>query len=61
VPESILKQVEHTREKMIQSALENGFGDANTIRLSKKLDRLLNLYQFRNFPHKTTKMKLVKN
>lgn len=61
MPETILKQLESTREKMIQSALENGFGDANTIRLSKKLDRLLNLYQFKDFPKKNIKMKLIRN
>ena len=61
MPESLLKQVEFTREQMIQSALENGFGDVNTIRLSKKLDRLLNLYQFRDYHNKKIKMKLVKN
>lgn len=46
---------------MIQSALENGFGHVNTIRLSKKLDRLLNLYQFKDFPEKNMKMKLIRN
>ena len=61
MPESLLKQVEYTREQMIQSALENGFGDVNTIRLSKKLDRLLNLYQFKDFHSQNIKMKLVKN
>ncbi|WP_075617374.1 aspartyl-phosphate phosphatase Spo0E family protein [Paenisporosarcina indica] len=55
MPESILKQLENTREKMIQSALENGFRDVNTIRLSKELDRLLNLYQFKDFPEKKLK------
>ena len=61
MPETILKQVENTRHMMIQSALENGFGDVNTIRLSKKLDLLLNLYQFRNLPEKPLKMKLTRN
>ena len=48
--ESILEQVEHTREKMIQSALKNGFGNVHTIRLSKKLDKLLNAYQLKDAP-----------
>jgi hypothetical protein len=62
VPESILEQVELTREKMIKSALENGFGNVNTIRLSKKLDRLLNIYQLKDFPNKPSIDKeLMKN
>ena len=48
VPESLLKEVEHTREKMIKSALQYGYSNVKTIRLSKKLDRLLNVYQLHN-------------
>ena len=59
--ESILKQIEHTREKMIQSALDHGFKDVNTIRLSKRLDRLLNLYQFKNLHQNNIKLRIVKN
>ncbi|MEI4769730.1 aspartyl-phosphate phosphatase Spo0E family protein [Psychrobacillus sp. FJAT-51614] len=44
--ESILKQVEFTREKMIQSAIEKGMLDQDTIRLSKELDSLLNIFQY---------------
>ena len=40
--ESILNQMEYTREKMIQSAVENGVANRETIRLSEELDRLLN-------------------
>ncbi|EPD52011.1 aspartyl-phosphate phosphatase Spo0E family protein [Paenisporosarcina sp. FSL H8-0542] len=62
MPESILEQVELTREKMIKSALENGFGNVHTIRLSKKLDRLLNIYQLKDFPNKASNDKeLIKN
>lgn len=62
MPESILEQVELTREKMIKSALENGFGDVNTIRLSKKLDRLLNSYQLKHYPTKPfINKELIKN
>ncbi|AMW98256.1 aspartyl-phosphate phosphatase Spo0E family protein [Rummeliibacillus stabekisii] len=43
--ESILKKLENTREKMIQSGIEKGFSNIETIRLSKKLDHLLNTYQ----------------
>ncbi|WP_019416127.1 aspartyl-phosphate phosphatase Spo0E family protein [Paenisporosarcina sp. TG20] len=48
MPQSLLEQVEHTREKMIQLALEKGFGDVDTIQLSEKLDQLLNAYQLKN-------------
>ena len=41
----ILNQIEHTRDEMIKSALENGIADENTILLSKKLDVLLNEIQ----------------
>lgn len=46
--ESILKKLELTREKMIRSGIENGFSNVETIRLSKKLDKLLNTYQLQN-------------
>jgi len=46
--ESILKKLEITREKMIRSGIENGFSNVETIRLSKKLDQLLNDYQMQN-------------
>lgn len=48
VSDVILKKLEQTREKMIQSGLENGFLNDETIRLSRKLDQLLNLYQLEN-------------
>lgn len=44
--DTLLKKLEITREKMIQSGLEKGFLNDETIRLSEKLDQLLNLYQF---------------
>ena len=40
--ESILNRLEYTREKMIQSAIENGVTNGETIRLSEELDHLLN-------------------
>mgnify|MGYP003430139767 FL=1 len=40
--ESIRKRLEYTREKMIQSAIENGVTNRETIRLSEELDHLLN-------------------
>lgn len=48
VSDVILKKLEQTREKMIQSGLEKGFLNDETIRLSRKLDQLLNLYQLEN-------------
>lgn len=46
--EVVLKKLEQTREKMIQCGLEKGFLNDETIRLSRKLDYLLNLYQLEN-------------
>ena len=46
--ESILKKLEKPSEKMIRSGIENGFSNVETIRLSKKLDQLLNDYQMQN-------------
>ena len=43
--ELVLQKLEKTREKMIQCGLEKGFLNDETIRLSRKLDDLLNLYQ----------------
>ncbi|TQR20179.1 aspartyl-phosphate phosphatase Spo0E family protein [Psychrobacillus vulpis] len=43
---SVLKRVESTREKMIQTALEKGILDDETIRLSEELDKLLNEFQY---------------
>ncbi|GEK32730.1 aspartyl-phosphate phosphatase Spo0E family protein [Kurthia sibirica] len=43
----VLKKLEQTREKMIQCGLEKGFLNDETIRLSRKLDSLLNLYQLK--------------
>ncbi len=52
--ESILEELEITREKMIQSALEKGFGNVNTIQLSEKVDQLLNAYHRKNYPENPT-------
>lgn len=46
--DSILKKLESTREMMIRSGIEHGFSNIETIRLSKKLDHLLNIYQLQN-------------
>lgn len=40
----LLQKIEYTRAKMIQSGMANGFRHAHTIRLSEKVDALLNLY-----------------
>ncbi len=60
--ESLLKQVEITREAMIQSAIKNGFGNSKTIQLSKKLDQLLNIYQLpKTLKHSKGKSVILKN
>ncbi|PUB17989.1 aspartyl-phosphate phosphatase Spo0E family protein [Paenisporosarcina sp. OV554] len=60
--ESILEELEQTREKMIKSALENGFGNVNTIQLSEKVDQLLNAYHRKNYPENPTyNLNLIKN
>lgn len=40
----LLKQMEQTREMMIRSGVENGLQNADTIRLSRQLDQLMNTY-----------------
>lgn len=42
--QNLLVQLEFIREKMIRSGMENGLQAPKTIRLSKKLDEMLNLY-----------------
>lgn len=44
VDKGFLKQLERTRERMIQSGLKKGLLNAETIRLSKELDHLMNIY-----------------
>ncbi|RUL51850.1 MULTISPECIES: aspartyl-phosphate phosphatase Spo0E family protein [Lysinibacillus] len=39
---NLLKKLEETRQLMIESGMENGLQNPKTIRLSKKLDRLMN-------------------
>ncbi|MER2169660.1 MAG: aspartyl-phosphate phosphatase Spo0E family protein [Psychrobacillus psychrodurans] len=53
--ESILKKLEYTREKMIQSAIENGVTNRETIRLSEELDHLLNEFHSQVKQLSTTK------
>ena len=40
---NLLKKLEETRQLMIESGMVNGLQNPKTIRLSKKLDRLMNL------------------
>lgn len=42
--DNILKQLEQTRELMIQAGMKYGFQNIRTIKLSKQLDVLLNEY-----------------
>ncbi|MCQ6281260.1 aspartyl-phosphate phosphatase Spo0E family protein [Bacillus sp. EB600] len=41
--EDLLKNIEKLRKKMIAAGLSKGFTSEETIKLSKKLDQLLNL------------------
>ena len=40
----LLQKVEHTRKLMVKSGIQNGLLDNKTIKLSERLDELLNLY-----------------
>lgn len=42
---SLLKKLEQTRQLMIESGIENGLQNPKTIRLSKRLDQLMNQYE----------------
>lgn len=44
VENNLLKRLEQTREMMIQSGMKNGLQNPKTIRLSKRLDELMNQY-----------------
>lgn len=46
--EELLRELELTREKMIQAALIKGVSHKETIELSEELDRLLNEYELNN-------------
>ena len=54
----ILKQVEHTRELMIESGLKYGFRNVKTIQLSKRLDELLNEYDMLTINEKEDEIQL---
>jgi len=43
--QDILKELEDTRELMIQSGMKNGLQNPKTIRLSRQLDELMNRYE----------------
>lgn len=46
---NLLKKLEQTRQLMIESGIENGLQNPKTIRLSKRLDQLMNQYDGENF------------
>lgn len=46
---SLLKKLEQTRQLMIESGMENGLQNPKTIRLSKRLDQLMNQYDDENY------------
>lgn len=43
--EDILMEIETTKTKMINSGIRNGLNNPKTLRISQKLDQLLNVYQ----------------
>ena len=45
---NLLKKLEQTRQLMIESGIENGLQNPKTIRLSKRLDQLMNQYDGEN-------------
>lgn len=53
---NLSKKMEITREQMIQSGIDHGLQNLKTIRLSRKLDKLINLYNQEQNPqlNKTT-------
>ena len=57
---SILKQLEQTRELMIESGLKHGFRNNKTIQLSKRLDELLNEYDMLTVDEKEDEIELKK-
>lgn len=56
----ILKQLEQTRELMIESGLKYGFQNTKTIQLSKRLDELLNEYDMLTIDEKEGQIELRK-
>jgi len=54
----ILKQLEQTRELMIESGLKYGFQNTKTIQLSKRLDELLNEYDMLTIDEKEHEIEL---
>lgn len=50
----LLKKLEKTRQLMIKSGVENGLQNPETIRLSKKLDRLMNEFEVKSDPLEST-------
>lgn len=54
----ILKQLEQTRELMIESGLKYGFRNTKTIQLSKRLDELLNEYDMLTIDEKDGEIEL---
>ncbi|MBU5266487.1 aspartyl-phosphate phosphatase Spo0E family protein [Virgibacillus proomii] len=43
--DNLLKRIEFLRNKMTMVALEKGFTNLESIKISQELDRLLNLYE----------------
>ena len=56
----LLQQMEQTREMMIRSGVENGFQNVNTLRLSRQLDQLINIYYEEQFLTESVQLKSIK-
>ena len=57
----LLQQMEQTREMMIRSGVEKGFQNANTLRLSRQLDQLINIYYEEQFLTESVPLKCIKS
>lgn len=45
MPSRFILCMETTRQEMIQSAIQNGLTNSETIRLSKRMDAIMNIYR----------------
>ncbi|KOS69669.1 hypothetical protein AEA09_14520 [Lysinibacillus contaminans] len=57
----LLKQMEQAREMMIRSGVEKGLQNANTIRLSRQLDQLINTYYEEQLLTESVPLKCIKS
>ena len=57
----LLQQMEQTREMMIRSGVENGFQNVKTLRLSRQLDQLINIYYEEHFLSESVPLECIKS